>query len=112
MAAKKQDGFKLISLFVGLYEKKYGHKPKGLNRYRDAHGFMAMIDDLGQQEAEGVVRYYIERTEKPGHPISFLLFNYDKLWQSIEEQVAEEERREELRRETQRRMEELDERNG
>jgi hypothetical protein len=92
----------LISLYVKIWTKKYGEAPN-INRYRERWGFQAMIDDLGYDRSREVVEYYFN-TPRIGHPVKYLLLNYDRL-DTIMKEIAEDElRRKELRRKTEERV--------
>lgn len=94
----------LVTLFIKRYTDQYGKAPS-LNRYREKWGFQDMISDLGYDRAKEIVLYYF-KTSKPGHPVSFLLSNYDKINSFYGEKIEDEERRAELRRQTAERVRE------
>jgi len=78
MVATTQQANALVTIYLRFYKAAYGHDPLNFNRYRDAYGFKAMINDLGYDRAKEVIDYYFA-TDRYGHPISHLLYNYDKL---------------------------------
>lgn len=92
----------LVTLFIQEFTDKYDRKPT-VNRYREKWGFQDMISDLGYDQAVQVVKYYF-KTGKPGHPVQFLLHNYDALSNALEEKIKDEQEREKLRRETEARV--------
>lgn len=94
----------LITLYIKLYTDKYEHAPK-LNRYRERWGFQSMVEDLGYEKSQEVIRYYM-RQNRPGHPVSHLLFNYDNMAEVIEELEQDNEKRAELRAKTEQRVKE------
>jgi hypothetical protein len=100
----------LVTQFVTNYTQHYGFQPE-LNRYREKWGFQDMIADLGYDRAKEIVDYYF-RTTKSGHPVGFLLNNYDKINSFYSEKIADEKKREELRRETAERVKKWEEEHG
>jgi hypothetical protein len=93
-----------------VFADRYGRKPQ-LNRYREKWGFQDMITDLGYDRAKEIVEYYF-RTSKPGHPVAFLLNNYDKINRYYEEKQDDDEKRRKLREATAARVREWDEAHG
>lgn len=102
--AVAKQAYGLISLFEKHFNEKYKRKPQ-INRFREKWGFQDMITDLGYDDAQEVVKYYF-RTGKQGHPVSFLLQNYDKVFQYMEERKRDDAERAALRAETKKRAEE------
>lgn len=100
----------LVTQFVNNYQGKYKTAPE-LNRYREKWGFQDMIADLGYDRAKEIVDYYF-RTSKPGHPVQFLLNNYDKINTFYTEKKDDERKREEMRRVTAERVKEWEEKHG
>lgn len=105
-----KQAYALITLYIQSFEKKYQRKPQ-VNRYREKWGFIDMIEDLGYDQAREVVEYYL-RTAKQGHPVPFLLQNYDKINEFMEEKKKDEENRIELRKQTEARVRELENKSG
>jgi hypothetical protein len=108
--AVAKQAYALISLFEKVFQEKYSRKPQ-INRFREKWGFQDMIADLGYDDARETIQYYF-RTGKQGHPVSFLLQNYDKVFQFMEEKKRDEAERAALRRETEKRVREMEEKNG
>lgn len=100
----------LVTLYSKVFADKYGHAPK-MNRYREKWGFQDMITDLGYDRAKEIVEYYF-KTSKPGHPVAFLLQNYDKINNYYDEKKDDEERRRALRAQTAERVREWEEAHG
>lgn len=100
----------LITLYVNLYNDKYGRGPQ-VNRYREKWGFLSMIEDLGYQRAQEVVTYYFN-TGRVGHPVQQLLFNYDKLDKVMREIADDEAKRAEIRAATEKRVREWESARG
>jgi hypothetical protein len=70
-----------------------------------------MIEDLGLERAGEVVDYYFE-TRNVGHPVTTLLYEYDRLNIIMKERAADDEVRARLRRESEQRVKEWREKNG
>lgn len=66
----------LITKYVTLYTERYGVKPT-MNRYRERWGFQAIIEDLGRDDANAVVVYYLSL--RVTHTVQELLRTYDEL---------------------------------
>lgn len=100
----------LITLYANEYADKYSKAPV-MNRFRDKWGFQGMVEDLGYGRAQEVVKYYF-RTSRVGHPLQYLLYNYEKLDQILKELAEDEVKREELRKLTEKRVAEWEARSG
>lgn len=96
----------LLNLYVELFEKKYNRKPE-MNRFKQRWGFKGMYEDLGRETSKKVIEYYFG-TSRPGHPIDYLLYNYEKLDKIIREREADAVEREKLRKQTEQRVKEWD----
>ncbi len=94
----------LLALYIDLYSKQYGKTPV-MNRFKQKWGFRAMYEDLGTAQAKRVIEYYF-KTGRVGHPIDYLLYNYEKLNLILIEITQDAKDREELRKETERRVRE------
>lgn len=108
--AVAKQAYALISLFEKEFDKKYSRKPQ-INRFREKWGFQDMVTDLGYEYAKDTVEYYF-KTGKQGHPITFLLQNYDKIAKFMDEKKQDEAKRAELRAQTAQRVKEWEDKNG
>lgn len=99
-----KQGNALITLYVNSYTDKYGKAPV-INRHRDKWGFQSMIEDLGYPRAQEVITYYF-KTGRVGHPLQYLLYNYEKLNIILREIAEDEVNREQLRKQTEQRVKE------
>ena len=97
----------LISLYLKEYEAKYGRTPMDFNRYRQKWGFKSMIEDLGWENAQRVVKYYLS-TNRPAHTVEWLFRNYDRVLVIILERESDEADRAKLRANTKKRVEEME----
>ncbi|QOI67454.1 hypothetical protein SEA_BEUFFERT_52 [Streptomyces phage Beuffert] len=104
-----KQAYGLISHYEKCFRDKYPYAPT-VNRFRVKWGFQDMVTDLGYDTAKEVVEYYF-RTAKPGHPIDFLLNNYDRINEFMKERQKDEEKREELRRQTEQKVREMEDKN-
>lgn len=109
MTTPKQQSNGVIDRYVKLYTAKYGSPPR-INRYKEQWGFTDMVKDLGYVRALEVVGHYFETT-KVGHPIQYLLYNYERYDRLMTEQAEDEAKRAEIRELTRKRVEEM-EQNG
>lgn len=105
----KQQQNALASKYVKLFTAKYGHKPTNFNRYRDQWGFSDMVTDLGYERAGEVLSYYMT-TSRPGNPVQYLFYNYEKYDNLMRELAEDEANRTQLREQTRRRVEEMESR--
>lgn len=94
----------LLALYVNLYQDKYDKVPT-MNRFKQKWGFRGMYEDLGLAQAKKVVEYYF-RTSRVGHPIDYLLYNYEKLNVILIELEKDARDREKWRKETEQRVKE------
>lgn len=106
-----RQAYALINLYSKEYEKKHGAPPASLNRYRDKWGFHDMIEHLGYDEAKELVLFYFQ-TARPGHPLQWLLYNYEALAKVRRELLQDESNRQKIREQTRRRVEEWREKHG
>jgi len=96
----------LITLFVQQYTEHYNKAPSDFNRYKSKWGFLAMLEDLGYELSQEVIKYYF-KTGRQGHGADFLFHNYEKIAGFYKERTEDEERRRILREETRKRVEGL-----
>lgn len=94
----------LVTLYINEYQAKYDKAPQ-INRYRDRWGFQSMIEDLGYERAQEVIKYFFT-TGRVGHPVKQLLNSYDRLDNILKEIAEDEVKRAELRAATERRVSE------
>jgi len=74
---KTKQPYVLLWKYEKLFEEKYGKKPR-INKYRDKMAMKDVIDTIGFERAMEVVEYYF-KTSKSEHPLSFFLYNFDRL---------------------------------
>lgn len=103
-ATVNKNARELLTLYVSLYQKKYNKAPE-MNRFKQQWGFRAMYEDLGIAQARKIVEYYF-RTARVGHPIDYLLYNYEKLNRILIELEKDARDREQWRKETEQRVKE------
>lgn len=102
---KAQQAQALVTLYMSLYKKTYGHDPV-VNRYRLKWGMTDVIDSVGYQHARALMEYYFDCDAE--HTPEWFLNNFDRLDASKKEQDIDDERRRRLREETKRRMQSLE----
>jgi hypothetical protein len=100
----------LVTMYLSEFKGKYNREPV-VNRYREKWGFLSMIEDLGYERAQEVIRFYFT-TGRVGHPVNALLNNYDRLHKVMSEIAEDEANRERLRRETEERVKEWESARG
>jgi hypothetical protein len=96
----------LYTLYQKKYTEKYGRGPNG-NRYRAKWGLRDMLEDYSYEDCKNIVEYYF-RTGKQGHPIDFMLVNYDRIYEFMLERLEDERKREEIRKQTEERVRETE----
>jgi len=95
----------LISHYLKQYKDRYGREPRDFNRFRDKWGFQSIIEQYGMARAKDVVDYYMS-TRRVGHPVNYLLYNYEKLYEIMTEKEKDEENRQRLIKESKERVKE------
>lgn len=98
----------LLNLFVELYSGKYGTRPV-INRFKQKWGFIDMYEDLGMARSKEVINFYF-KGGRPGHTVEGLLYNYERLDQTLKDIEKDEEDRKKIRLETKKRLEEWESR--
>ena len=107
-ATLRKHASKLLDLYVELWEDKY-QKDIVINSHKNSWGFKSMVKDLGVARGEEVIRYYFE-TNRVGHPLDHLLYNYDRLHKILLEKAEDAVKRKQYREETRQRVKEMEER--
>ena len=98
--AKEDDkhGYALLSLYIALYKTKYNKAPV-VNRYREKWAMKDVIDTVGFDRAKELLEYYF-RCNKPGHPLNWFLYNFDRIDDNLSKTQNDFERRKMLREQT------------
>jgi hypothetical protein len=81
-----QEPHALITLYVSLFEERYGKKPT-LNRFKEKWAMQDLIDSVGYSRAQDLIGYYFTLS-KYGHPLNWFFYNFDKLdklWKDMED---------------------------
>lgn len=94
----------LVTKYSNLYELKYNKKPT-MNRHREKWAMQDVLDSVGYDRALEILEYYFSVT-KPGHPLAWFYFNFDKLDEVMVKLDQDKERRQKLREQTKRMVEE------
>lgn len=103
-ATLNKQATELLNLYVTLYVDKYGKAPT-MNRFKQKWGFISIVEDYGHGVGKSIIEYYF-KTSRVGHPIDYLLYNYEKLHTIMVELEQDEIKREEIRKETEARVKE------
>jgi hypothetical protein len=93
-----QQAYALVSLYAALYKSKYSKQPL-INRYREKWAMQDVIDTVGFERAKELIDYYF-KCNKPGHPLNWFLYNFDRLDDIMVKSVEDLERRKKLREQT------------
>ncbi len=99
-----KQGTELVNLYIEIYVKKYDRSPE-INRFKQKWGFISMIEDYKFPTAKKIIEYYF-KTDRFGHPVEHLLYNYETLYKNMVEQDRDAAERERLLRETEQRVRE------
>jgi len=94
----------LVTKYSNLYEINYNKKPT-MNRHREKWAMQDVLDSVGYDRALEILEYYFSVT-KPGHPLQWFYFNFDKLDEVMLKLEQDKERRQKLREQTKRMVEE------
>jgi hypothetical protein len=99
MASSFKEEFAMLSLYQRLYESKYGHKAS-INKYKEKWAMQSLIEDYGVDGVRDIIEFYF-KTNKDGHPISWMIFNFDTLKSTLQGNRTDIIMREERRKKTQ-----------
>lgn len=102
---KAQKSHALANLYVKLHVEKHGVRPSDFNLYRDRRGFEAMMEDLGYERAQEIIKFYMSKNSAV-HPCGKLLYNYDKINNQMLELAEDEARGKIIMEDTRKRVEE------
>lgn len=75
--ATNREPYILLTIYMALYEQRYGKKPR-INKYKEKWAMQDVLDSIGFEQAKDVLSYYF-RTGKNGHPLNFFYNNFDRL---------------------------------
>ena len=90
--------FALLSYYAKAYSLKYGKEPT-INKYKEKWAAASILDDYDVETAKNVIDYYF-KLSKDGHPLNWLLNNFEDVLQSYTSALKDEKIREERRKET------------
>jgi hypothetical protein len=93
-----KQAYALVSLYIALYKTKYG-KPPVVNRYREKWAMQDVIDTLDFNRAKEILEYYF-KCNKPGHPLNWFLYNFDRLDDNLNKIEEDVKRREKIRKQS------------
>jgi len=102
-------GNALVSYYVKLWNVKYPGGKLKINRYSVKWGFMDVVDSVGMERGKEILDYYF-KTSRPGHPIQWFLYNFDKLDGIMDELADDELNKINVRAQTKARVEEWERR--
>ena len=96
----------LVGLYCTLYKEVY-KKTAIVNRYREKWAMQDVVDSVGYDRAKVLLEYYF-KISKPGHPISWFFYNFEKLDLTLQQTQEDKSRRELIRAKTKFMVEERD----
>lgn len=96
----------LVSLYCALYKQVYNKAPV-VNRYREKWAMQDVIDSVTYDRAKILLEYYF-KIKKPGHPLSWFFYNFEKLDMALIQIEEDKNRRELIRAKTKSMVEERD----
>lgn len=94
----------LVSKYADLFKKKYGRVPT-INRHREKWAMNDVIDSIGYDRAKVLLDYYFS-LNRPGHPIQWFVYNFDKLDEILVKLEKDSARRQKLLEQTKKMVEE------
>lgn len=95
---KFKSAYILLSYYEKLYNEKYGKKPF-LNKYKEKWSALSVVEDYGLDNSKKIVEYYF-RLAKEGHPLQWLIVNFDVVHKGYNASIEDERIRAERRAET------------
>lgn len=93
-----QQAYALVSLYIALYKTHYSKQPI-VNRYREKWAMQDVIDTVGFNRAKQLIEYYF-KCNKPGHPLNWFLYNFDRIDDVMIKSEEDKERRKKLLKQT------------
>jgi hypothetical protein len=93
-----KQAYSLVSLYISLYRAKYNKAPV-VNRYREKWAMQDVIDTVGFERSQKLLEYYFQ-CNKPGHPLNWFLYNFDRLDDVLFRLQEDAERRKKIREQT------------
>lgn len=102
--ASDKAAYTLLGKYDTLYKERYGSKPK-YNRFKEKWAMKDVVDSIGIDRAITLIEYYFKVT-KPGHPLTWFFYNFDKLDEMLEKVEIDKKRRNFLLEQTKRMVEE------
>jgi hypothetical protein len=94
----------LVSKYVALYQDRYSKAPH-INRHREKWAMQDVIDSVGYDRSKELLDYYFKIT-KPGHPLTWFFYNFDKIDENMVKLQQDKERRKFLLEQTKKMVEE------
>lgn len=93
----------LLGMYDKLYFERYDKKPK-YNKFREKWAMQDVIDSVGLDRAKELLLYYFKVT-KPGHPLSWFFYNFDKLDDMLNQSELDKMKRQKLLEQTKKMVE-------
>lgn len=78
MASKQNaQAFALLSIYETLYKQRYFSAPR-YNKFKEKWAMQDVVDSVGIDRANELLVYYF-KVDKPGHPLQWFFYNFDRL---------------------------------
>ena len=104
-----QSAHALLSKYIKLYTDKYKTKPV-LNRYKEKYAMLDVMDSVGYERAIEILEYYFS-LNRLSHPLSFFLYNFERMDEVMVEIEKNNIRRNKIMQETAERVKQWEEAN-
>ena len=101
-----KQAYGLVGLYCVLFKETYNKTPI-VNRYREKWAMQDVVDSVGYERAKELLEKYF-KTNRPGHPLQWFFYNFEKLDMSLKQVEEDKSRRELIRAKTKSMVEERD----
>ena len=93
----------LFTLYTSLYKQKYNSNIT-INRHKEKWAMQDVLESVGYDRTRELMVYYFD-CNKPGHPLQWFFFNFDKLDDMLTKVEEDKIRRAKMREETRKMVE-------
>jgi hypothetical protein len=98
MADNTKYAHALLNNYKVMYEEKYGKTPV-LNKYKEKWAMSDVVDSVGYERSLDLLEYYF-KTTRPGHPLQWFYYNFERLDEVMKATAEDNIRREKIRQQT------------
>jgi Fic family protein len=103
-AAEAKQPYALLSLYEKLYSDKYNKSPR-INKFKEKWAMADVIESVGYERSRELLEYYFS-VSKQGHPLTWFLYNFDRLDDMLIQSREDAIKRKKMREATKRMVEE------